>query len=77
MSQTYREIFSKCSIQLEKIGSSSVEANVLTGIGTAGKAVGKFIGNIPLVKEGSVDEFLQEKGSHLQNNAVHQCQRIT
>ena len=70
MSQAYRDIFSECSAKLEKMGNSSVEANVLKGIGSAGKAVGKFIGSIPLVKEGHVDEFLQEKGSHLQSNAV-------
>lgn len=75
MSQTYRDIFGECSIRLEKMGSSAVEANVLKGIGTAGKAVGKLIGNIPLVKEGSVDEFLQEKGSHLQSSAVGMKQK--
>lgn len=70
MSQTYRNIFGECSIRLEKMGSAAVEANVLKIIGTTGKVVGKFIGNIPLVKESSVDEFLQDKGAHLQSNAI-------
>lgn len=30
---------------------------------------GKFIGSIPLVKEGRVDEFLQDSGKHIKSNA--------
>lgn len=70
LSQTYRELFGKCSILLEKMGNSAIEANVVKGLGNAGKAVGRFISNIPLVKEGPVDEFLQEKGTNLQQNAI-------
>lgn len=70
LSDNYRELFEKGSIYLEKLGSSALEVNVLKGIGTAGKAVGKFIGNIPLVKEGPVDEFLQDSGAHLKKNAI-------
>lgn len=69
LSSTYRELFGQCSVYLEKISGVSVEANVLKGIGTASKAVGKFIGNIPLVKEGAVDEFLQDSGEHIKSSA--------
>lgn len=65
----YRELFAECSIYLEKLTSVSVEANVIKGIGVASKAVGKFIGSIPVVKEGQVDEFLQESGAQLKENA--------
>lgn len=70
MSQTYRDLFGKCSVHLEKMSNSALEANLLKGIGTAGKAVGKFIGSIPLVKEGPVDEFLQDSGSQLKSSAI-------
>lgn len=70
MSQTYRDIFGECSVCLEKMGKSALEANVVKGLGTASKAVGKFIGSIPFVKEGPVDEFLQDKGAHLKSNAI-------
>lgn len=70
MSQTYRDLFEECSVRLEKMGNSALEAKVVKGLGTAGKAVGKFIGNIPLVKEGPVDELLQDKGAHLKSNAT-------
>lgn len=70
LSDSYRDLFEKSSLYLEKLGSSAVEANVLKGIGTAGKAVGKLIGSIPLVKEGPVDEFLQEGGANLKKNVI-------
>lgn len=70
MTDTYRSLFDESSRYLEKIGSSALEANVLKGVGTAGKAVGKFIGSIPLIKEGPVDEFLQDNGAHIKKNAI-------
>lgn len=68
-SETYQLSFEKSSSYLEKLGGSSVEANVLNGIGVASNAVGKLIGSIPLVKEGPVDEFLQKGGYNLKKNA--------
>ena len=68
-SKTYRLSFEKSSSYLERLGGSSVEANVLNGIGAASNAVGKLIGSIPLVKEGPVDELLQKGGYNLKKNA--------
>jgi hypothetical protein len=69
LSQTYRNLFGLCSIQLEKVSNSSIETNVIKGIGSVGKTVGKFIGSIPVVKEGKVDEFLEDRGSNLKKIA--------
>jgi len=69
MSDSYRVLFGECSVYLEKMSSVSVEANVLKGLGSASKAVGKLIGSIPVVKEGPVDEFLQDSGAHMSKNA--------
>lgn len=68
-SMTYRELHTQCSVFLEKMSNSSVETNVLKGIGRAGKAVGQFLGSIPFIKEGHVDEFLQDNGTHLKQTA--------
>ena len=54
---------------IEKLSHASVETNLLKGIGLASDAVGKFIGKIPLVEKGSVDEFLQDSGAHLKKSA--------
>lgn len=70
MSDAYRDLFEESSHYLEKLSNSAVDANVMKGIGTAGNAVGKFIGSIPLVKEGPVDEFLQDGGIHLKKSAL-------
>lgn len=69
LSSDYRDLFEQCSIYLEKLSGISIETNVLKGIGAASKAAGKFIGSIPLVKEGKVDEFLQDSGKHIKSNA--------
>lgn len=69
LSNSYREIFESSSIYLEKLGQSEIEANLVKGLGATSKAIGKVVGNIPLVEKGPVDEFLQSSGSHLQKNA--------
>lgn len=66
----YRELFGECSIFLEKLSKSSLESNVLKGLGTASDVMGKFIGSIPKIKEGQVDEILQEAGGKLKTNAL-------
>lgn len=65
---TYREIYDKCSLRLEKMTTSSVETNVMKGIGTASKAVGGLFGNISFMK-GSVDKFLNDSGDSLKKSA--------
>lgn len=69
MSAAYREIFSQCSIYLERLSDSSVETNLLKGVGAASKAVGRFIDSIPRVRDGQVDEFLLDSGTKMQGNA--------
>lgn len=68
-SMIYRKLHTQCSAYLEKMSSSSLETNFLKGIGGASKAVGQFLGGIPFLKEGPVDEFLQDSGSQLENTA--------
>lgn len=70
LTEAYRSLFEKSSRYLEALGSSALESNVLKGVGTAGKAVGKLIGSIPLVKEGQVDEFLLDSGAHIKESAA-------
>lgn len=69
LSMDYRDLFMQCSAHLEQLSKSSLETNFITGVGKASTAVGKFIGSIPVVKEGPVDEFLQDRGKRLDKNA--------
>ena len=68
-SDNYRDLHTKCSVYLEKISKSSIETNVLKGLGAVTKSIGGFIGSIPFVKEGPVDEFLIESGDILTETA--------
>lgn len=65
LSAEYRQLFGDCSIYLEKMSNTSVESNVMKGVGIASKFMGNLIGNIPVVKDGQVDEFLQDAGEKL------------
>lgn len=69
LSDNYRDLHTKCSVYLEKISKSSIETNVLKGLGAVTKSIGGFIGSIPFVKEGPVDEFLIESGDSLTKSA--------
>lgn len=69
LSREYRDLFEKVSLHLEKLGENNLAANLVKGAGAAAKATGRIIGNIPLVKEGPVDEFLQDRGENLENSA--------
>lgn len=76
MAATYRELFDQCSAYMEGLSASSVENNLLKGIGSASKTVGKFIDSIPKIRDGQVDEFLQESGARLQNDAVRMERKV-
>ena len=68
-SMRYRQIYGACSAYVERIAENAIEANILKGIGNAGKAIGGVIGSIPLVKEGPVDAWLLDGGDTLKKNA--------
>ena len=64
----YRELFTQGSFYIEKISKKSIRGNLIKGVGIASDKVGKLIGSIPKVKDGQVDEFLQEKGVKLKQD---------
>ncbi len=65
----YRNFFEKASIRLEQLGNGAIDTKVLKGLGTAGQAVGKFIGAVPGIRKGAVDELLQDCGARLTDKA--------
>ena len=68
-SSEYRDLFGKCSEYLERISLSSVESTLWKGIGFASDTFGKFIGSIPKVRDGQVDEFLLDQGKKIKQGA--------
>ena len=69
LSFVYRDIYGECSVYLEGMEKSSVESNLLKGVSATSKAVGKFIGSIPKIKDGQIDERLPEAGEHVSDKA--------
>lgn len=69
VSADYRHAFDNGSRYLEKMSKMSVETNLLKNVGKAGNAAGKFIGSIPIIEKGPVDELLCDSGSKLQQIA--------
>lgn len=69
LSFSYRDIYGECSVYLEGMEKSSVESNLLKGVSATSKAVGKFIGSIPKIKDGQIDERLKEAGEHVSDKA--------
>ena len=71
----YRERFTKCSDYLERLSKSSVQKQIIKGLGSTGVAVGKIVEKIPLVEKGSVDEYLQKAGMSLKEDAEEMVER--
>ena len=69
-SKEYRSLFTQCSKHLEKLSRASIKGNLLNGVGSASDAVGKFIGSIPMVKDGQVDEFLIGQGKKIKKSVT-------
>jgi len=65
----YKKVYADSLEYLSKKVDGSIETNVAKGIGIAGKAIGNLIGNIPVIKDGPVDEWLIKGGNNLEKNS--------
>ena len=65
----YEQIYANSSAFIDKMAGAAIETNIVRGIGTAEKAIGNFIGSIPLIKEGKIDEWLVENGTNLRQTS--------
>ena len=74
--QHYQIQFSECRDMIKRYSSESVETKVLAGIGNAGKALGKFIGSVPFLAQGPVDEWLQDNGEALLKGNDEKTQKV-
>ena len=75
-SLNYREIFTQCSVYLEKVAGASLGSKALDGIGTVGNVLGDALGNVPLIKEKKIDEWLHQGGSKFKDKA-QETERIS
>ena len=58
MAKRYEALYADCHAQMAKYQRSSVEAQIIGGIGAATRGLGKAIASVPILREGPVDEAL-------------------
>ncbi len=62
----YRELYTKCFVEIEGYSSTSVQSSVLKGLSKASSSVGKFVEKIPVISKGQADEALIAAGDKLE-----------
>lgn len=65
MAKRYEALYADCHAQMAKYQQSSIEAQIVGGIGVATKGLGKVIASIPIIREGPIDEALISVGDSI------------
>ena len=65
MAKRYEVLYADCHAQMAKYQRSSIEAQIVGGIGVAAKGLGKAIASVPVIRDGSVDEALISAGDSI------------
>ena len=61
----YNELYQQCRKQIENYYQSSLDVQILGGIGNLAKALGNAIASVPVLKDGPVDDLLINAGQSL------------
>lgn len=64
----YTELYTTCHAQLEDYHKTSLEAQIVGGVGVVVKSLGNMIASIPFLRDGTVDETLISAGESLDNS---------
>ena len=65
MANRYEALYADCHAQMAKYQRSSIEAQIVGGIGVATKGLGNAIASVPVIREGPVDEVLISAGDSI------------
>ena len=65
MVKRYETLYADCHTQIAKYQRSAIEAKLLDSVGVVAQGVGKAIGAIPIIKDGSLDEALISAGESI------------
>lgn len=74
--QQYRAFYLACCDRVAEIASSSAETQAILRFAGAQKAVGGFLGRIPGVRRGQLDEGLQAAGERLEGMEAQRTEAI-
>jgi hypothetical protein len=72
----YRIIYSKCFDILDGFAKRSVDNQIAEGVAQAQKSIGHFIGNIPVIKDGPVDEALIDSGIKMHDAQKNSIEKV-
>ena len=65
MAKRYEALYADCHNQIAKYQRSTIEAQIVGGIGVATKGLGKAIAAVPVIRDGPVDEALISAGDSI------------
>lgn len=65
MAKRYEALYADCHERVSKYQRSAIETKLLDGIGIAAQGLGKAIGSVPVIKDGSLDETLISAGESI------------
>ncbi|MBR3020547.1 MAG: hypothetical protein IKH57_26360 [Clostridia bacterium] len=70
--EQYRKNLLQCRNLIKNFSKNSVESKILSGLGTASKALGNLISSSDFLKQGPVDEWLKDGGEKIlqENNKM-------
>lgn len=71
----FRDIYTECFDKIETLKKEAVMMQAANKLADASRSVGSFIGKIPFVKEGPVDEFLIEIGDSISDAEKQQLEK--
>ena len=65
LAKRYEALYADCHEQIAKYHRSSIEAQIIGGIGIATRGLGKAIAAVPIIRDGPVDEALISAGESI------------
>lgn len=65
MAKRYEALYTDCHARIAKYQRSSIEAQLIGGIGIVAKGLGKAIASVPIIRDGPVDEALISAGESI------------
>ena len=67
LSKEYKDNYDKAYDFIKEIAGKSVQSNLLSGIGSAGKAIGDLTEKVQMIKDKNIDDWFNKNGDNLKN----------
>lgn len=71
----YSQLYNDCHKQIANYQDTTLEKQLVDGLGIVAKSLGNAIGRLPVLRDGQVDEMLINAGNALKENTTLQAQK--